>query len=133
MSSRQNNVELVVEVEPNPLRGRAGDHTFWLNNNNDWTASVGSANVRVRDPALAELDLVVNGACVRNRDCTGSVGNIGAWNASKPIITGLAPTTGATRTGEIVETTCAFGRLPIAPNMPPVRLFPLHVSTLVNH
>ena len=135
MTSTQttNNVDLVVDVGPNPLAGQTGSHKFWLNNNNNWAASIVSATVEVRDPTLAELDLTVGGGSTRVRNCTGSVGHIGAWKASRPITTGLVPKPGTTRTAEIVDTICTFSRTSINPMVPPARVYPLQVSTLVHH
>lgn len=124
-----NNVDLVVDVVPNPLCGRHGAHTMWFNNNNPWTAAITSASVSVRNPSTAELDLLVGGNRTRNRSI--NVGNIGAWRASKNIATTLAEAPGATSSGEFVDVTSTVSRAPSTPRQPPPRLYPLDLSALV--
>jgi hypothetical protein len=125
-----NNVDLMVQILPNPLGGRQGTHTIWFNNNNSWAASITPAYVTVPNAASAQLDLVVSGARVRNRGV--AIGNLGAWQSSKPIPTGLAEVAGATSSGEFVDVTCGISRAPIAPNQQPPRLYPLQISALVS-
>ena len=124
-----NNVDLMVDIAPNPLGGRPGTHTIWFNNNNSWTASITPALVAIQNSA-AQLDLVVGGTRTRSRGV--AIGNLGAWQSSTPIPTGLAGVTGATSAGEFVDVTCTVSRAPINPNLPPPKLYPLQLSALVS-
>lgn len=125
-----NNVELVVEIDPNPLGGRPGAHRLWFNNNNPWIATVTATTVEVRDPASAELDLLVNGNRVRRRAVR--VGNVGRWASSNPVDTTMEQVPGATSAGEMVDLTCRVSRAQMAPNLPPPALHALGVSVLVS-
>jgi hypothetical protein len=124
-----NNVDLMVDVVPNPLGGRPGMHAMWFNNNNKWTASITPALITVQN-AGAQLDLVVNGARTRQRNVP--IGNLGGCQSSTPIPTPLAGVAGATSSGEFVDVTCSIARAPINPNQPPPRLYPLQISALVS-
>jgi len=129
-SETVNNVDLVVEVAPNPLGSQNGTHKMWFNNNNDWTAVIDSATVSVRSPDTAQLDLIDAGTKTRTRDVR--VGNIGRWRPSNPIVTTLAKEPGATSSGEFVDVTSAVSRAQSTPSQPPPRLYPLSLSALVS-
>ena len=124
-----NNVDLVVNVAPDPLAGRPGSHTSRFDNNNPWIAAIGSASVTVRDRTAAQLDLVIKGSRVRS--CTFRVGNIGPWRSSTPITMAVEPVAGATSSGEYIDTICSVARAPLAPNLPPPRAYPLSLSAYV--
>jgi hypothetical protein len=124
------NVDLKVEVVPNPLGSAHGAHKMWFNNNNNWTAVIGSATVSVRSPGTAELDLIDGGNKTRTRNVR--VGYVAGWRASNTIFTTLAKVPGATSSGEYVDVTSTVSRAQSTPNQPPPRLSPLNLSALVS-
>ena len=124
------NVELKADVRPKTLASAMGALTFWLNNNNDWTADVGTVLVTIRALHDADIALVVAGTMVESQ--TSRVGDVGSWSSSRPIAIQVCPKPSATAASETVDVTCTVGRLALSPNQLPQRRSPLREIVLVN-